>query len=149
MRVAPGIFLHPFDLERDVVSCEQAASAKGIPLANELKTLILETSVGTCAVELKGDETLHLRSVKRILNCGEARIASSQLLESLGLRRGAISAVLDPVWSLPHIVSENLFMLEFVSTNNGTHNQYFKFRPISLLYARAVIVDAIARSTMV
>jgi hypothetical protein len=36
----------------DVVSCADAALAKGIPIASELKTIILETSVGVHAVHV-------------------------------------------------------------------------------------------------
>jgi prolyl-tRNA editing enzyme YbaK/EbsC (Cys-tRNA(Pro) deacylase) len=145
--VAPGTYLSPFTLDHTVVSCKQAAAAKHIQLTNELKTLILDTSIGIIAVHLRGDTRLSLRKVKRCLSCKNASIASKKQIGSLGLTRGAISAVLEPVWSMPNLVSENILTLDYVSTNNGTHDQYFKFCPQILIYAPNVHVgefDALA-----
>ena len=138
--VAPGNFLYPLTLDHSVISCEQAASAKKIPLSHELKTLILNTSVGMVAVNLRGDRQVDLKKIKKFLFCRQACQASNEQLMTIGLVRGAVSAVLNPVWSMPILVSESLLSLEFVSTNNGSNKEYFKFRPHTLLHAPNVRV---------
>ena len=39
-----------FELDHEVISCAEAAHAKGFPLKNELKTLVLDTNMGLCTV---------------------------------------------------------------------------------------------------
>jgi len=63
-KAAPGTLMKTHFLAESVVSCEDAAEARGIPLTNELKTLVLRTSVGFVAAHLPGDGILSLRKVK-------------------------------------------------------------------------------------
>jgi prolyl-tRNA editing enzyme YbaK/EbsC (Cys-tRNA(Pro) deacylase) len=122
-------------LGRPVISCEDAASARGIPLCNELKTLIVETSAGLIAAHIPGDRTLSLRAVKEVLETEQASLSSPDNLRSLGLTPGTVSAILDPVWSLPHLIDRAVLGLEFVATNNKTTTGYFRFDPQILITA--------------
>ena len=59
-------FFHGFEytfhnLPHTVISCEDAANAKGIPLRNELKSLILKTDNGFCILNLTGDRFANLK----------------------------------------------------------------------------------------
>jgi len=120
-------------LEREVVSCRQAADAKGVPLQNELKTIVLTTTNGSVAVHMRGDHQLSLRAVKRFLDVKEAHLLSVSEMNKLGLSPGAVCPFLPPVWNMPQLLSSPLLDLEFVTTNNGTTTGYFIFKPQILL----------------
>jgi len=45
MITASGKIIETYALPQEVTTCEEAAKAKGIPLKNELKTLIFSTSL--------------------------------------------------------------------------------------------------------
>src|SRR5271154_6042314 len=90
----PGLSLTPRELASDVVSCAEAASGKGIPLANELKTLVLTTSKGLRALHLRGDRSASLRKVKNFLAVDEARIAPPYVIAGLGLMPGTVCPLL-------------------------------------------------------
>jgi prolyl-tRNA editing enzyme YbaK/EbsC (Cys-tRNA(Pro) deacylase) len=141
----PGLILPVYDLDREVVSCEQAAAAKSIPLENELKTILVDTTLGLRAVHVRGNARVSLRAVKRALNCEQAFVASLDRLLALGLEPGTVCPVLNPVWSLPHLLSESVLTLEFVSTNNGSHSSYYRFSPRVLLSARRVLTGTFER----
>jgi prolyl-tRNA editing enzyme YbaK/EbsC (Cys-tRNA(Pro) deacylase) len=135
---APGLLLTPRYLDEQVITCEQAAAARGIPLAQELKTLIVRTDEGLIAVHISGDSKLSLRKVKTALGTSQAYLVSDTELAELGLSPGTVCAVLDPVWKLPHLVSHRVFALESVMTNNGTRTGYFTFHPSVLTEASEV-----------
>ncbi|MEO6393285.1 MAG: TIR domain-containing protein [Pyrinomonadaceae bacterium] len=135
----PGVALKSYQLTSEVVTCVEAAAARNIPLCNELKTLILETPSGLIAAHIPGDSELCLREVKNILEIKDVKIADPSSIERLGLFRGTVSAVLNPVWDMPHLISKRLLSLDFVMTNNGTKTGYFKFDPVILLNAKSTI----------
>jgi prolyl-tRNA editing enzyme YbaK/EbsC (Cys-tRNA(Pro) deacylase) len=135
----PGHAMHKYYLERPVITCREAAAAKQIPLDAELKTLILETSIGPVAVHIPGDKKMNLRAVKTALRCKQARVASREKLSSLGLAPGTVSAVLDPVWYMPQLLCESVLEKETVSTNSGTLTGFFKFRPDVLMRAPKIV----------
>ncbi|HPQ67978.1 MAG TPA: nucleotide-binding protein [bacterium] len=136
----PGIMLKAFFLDEPVVSCEEAAAAKNIPLENELKTLILKTQIGTIALHLPGNKEASLRSIKNVLEVKDVSLASLEDLKSLGLSPGTVCAVKDPVWSMRHMISKQLLRKKFVSTNNGTLQGYYRFDPKILLEANDFIL---------
>lgn len=141
---APGLQMEVLELPRNVVTCEEAAMAKGIELKNELKSLILETSDGLVVVHLQGDRRLSLRKVKEYLSVKEAYIASNDLIKEHGLISGTVSAILDPVWSFTHLIDKDIFDLDFVSTNAGSLNRYFKFDPKILVSAKNIHIANIS-----
>jgi prolyl-tRNA editing enzyme YbaK/EbsC (Cys-tRNA(Pro) deacylase) len=134
---APGKEMIVYSLNEAVISCADAASARGIPLESELKSLILETSKGRFVVHIPGDGLVDLRRVKNFLDVKEAYVLDPELLASdYDLSPGRVSAVLEPVWSLPHLVSKRLLTLNAVYTNNKTFFGYFKFAPTILMQAK-------------
>jgi prolyl-tRNA editing enzyme YbaK/EbsC (Cys-tRNA(Pro) deacylase) len=144
-RTPPGEKFPVFYLEAPVSSCEEAARARGIPLHQELKTLLLETHQGNVAVHLPGNGELSLRKVKERLETAQAYLADEEKLQELGLTPGTVSAVLDPVWSMPHLISRRLLTISKVMTNDGTPTGYFEFDPAVLAEATQVIVDDFER----
>lgn len=120
-------------LDHQVVSCEEAAAAKGIPLVNELKSLVLETSKGLCIVHIPGNKCLDLRKVKTFLNTDEACLASKEVLTALGVQPGTVTPFSNNIWDLKQLVSEEILSFKFISTNNGRLDEYIIFSPTLLL----------------
>lgn len=133
-------------LPHPVVSCEDAAAAKGIPLSQELKTLLVDTSDGVVAVHVRGNETVSFRKVKEALNVSEAKLASRDQLDRLGVLPGTISPVIEPIWKLRHLLDTDVLAHEYVSTNNGSLTAYVTFDPKLLLQARDVKCGKFAAS---
>lgn len=90
----------------EVISCRSAAKARGHELHRELKSLVLKSSQGTCVVHVPGDCTVSLRKVKNHLGAKEAYIADPEELLEMELGPGTVCAVLDPVWSMRHLVDQ-------------------------------------------
>lgn len=141
----PAKDMKSFGLSSPVISCEEAAAAKCIPLQNELKTLILSTSIGYVALNLPGDAVADFRSVKTALEVEQACLASPDEIEVLGLSPGTVCAVKNPVWGMPFLISRRVLRLPFVSTNDGTLRGFYKFNPIRLLDARSVMLGDFER----
>jgi hypothetical protein len=78
---------------------------------------------------------ISLRRVKDVLETEQAKLASPETLSDIGLSPGTVSAILEPVWSLPHLIDRAVLALEFVTTNNRTKTGYFRFDPKVLLTA--------------
>ena len=136
----PSEYLEEYKLDKPVVTCKEAAQAKGIPLENELKTLVLQTSNGFVAIELPGDATASLRNIKDALEVKEAYLAGPETLAKLGLEPGTVSAVSAPVWDMPHLISKRLMNLNEVSTNSHNKKGYYRFEPSLLLKAKEVMI---------
>jgi prolyl-tRNA editing enzyme YbaK/EbsC (Cys-tRNA(Pro) deacylase) len=136
----PSVNLKEYKLDNPVVTCIEAAQAKGIRLENELKTLLLQTSNGFVAIELPGDAKASLRKVKNALEVKKAHLASPEKLNELGLDPGTVSAVRAPVWDMPHLVSKRLLNLDEISTNNGSKKGFYRFPPSLLLKAETVMI---------
>jgi prolyl-tRNA editing enzyme YbaK/EbsC (Cys-tRNA(Pro) deacylase) len=134
-----------FKLHYDVISCSQAAYAKGIPLKNELKSLILTTNKGLYVLNISGDENASLRSVKNVLNVDEAFLANIEQLNELQVQPGTICPFLPQLWCLPQLISKDVLKLSFVSTNNGTRNQYIVFHPKLLLQSERHIIGCFSK----
>jgi prolyl-tRNA editing enzyme YbaK/EbsC (Cys-tRNA(Pro) deacylase) len=133
---APGLNMKTYTLKSPVISCEEAAKARGIPLVNELKSIVLETSKGRYVVHLPADGQVDLRRVKNFLDVKEAYILDPELLVTdYDLSPGRICAILEPIWSLPHLVSKRVLTLKEIYTNNKTRIGYFKFSPNILMHA--------------
>jgi prolyl-tRNA editing enzyme YbaK/EbsC (Cys-tRNA(Pro) deacylase) len=135
--LAPKKNLEVIVLDHDVIGCEDAALAKQIPLKCELKTLVLDTSLGLVLAHTTGDKRISLRKIKRALQCDQAFLAAPATMESMNLHKGAICPLLEPLWSFLHLIDSSVLALEFVSTNYGTLNKYIKFSPKFLLEAPA------------
>jgi prolyl-tRNA editing enzyme YbaK/EbsC (Cys-tRNA(Pro) deacylase) len=134
-----------FDLPIEVITCIEAAKAKGIPLENELKSLVLSTSDGLCLLNITGRQKASLRKVKNILRVDEAFLADNKTLSSLEIKPGTVCPFLPQLWKLPQLISEDLLRLDFVSTNNGTRKGYIYFAPKLLLNAENYIIDKFAQ----
>jgi prolyl-tRNA editing enzyme YbaK/EbsC (Cys-tRNA(Pro) deacylase) len=141
----PGLSMKSYQLDHEVDSCEKAAAARKVPLGNELKTLILQTPSGFVAAHLPGDGELNLRAIKNTLEIKDIKIAATDQIALIGLESGTVSAILNPVWEMPHLISKRLLSLSYVTTNNKTKTGYFKFDPIILMEANSTILGNFER----
>lgn len=137
---APGLEMTSRWTSVEVITCRSAAKARGHELHRELKSLVLMTSHGLYVVHVPGDCTVSLRKVKDHLGIEEAYIADPEQLLELDLGPGIVCAVLDPVWSMRHLVDQLVFSIPEVVTNNGTRNGYFTFDPDELRSAEKVSI---------
>jgi len=133
-------------LTHDVFSCLDAASAKEISLRNELKSLVLMTDKGMYVLNITGNMYADLRAVKKFLGAQEAYMASADNLKCLGVQKGTVSPVIDELWRLPQLVSEEVLALDFVSTNNGKLNEYIIFEPTELLKHHELHIGKFAKA---
>jgi prolyl-tRNA editing enzyme YbaK/EbsC (Cys-tRNA(Pro) deacylase) len=101
-----------------VVTCEDAAAARGIGLSEELKTLLLESGRLRIAVHLRGDARLRLRTIKRLLRLRDVRFIETPVLASAGLRAGTINP-----WNVPfcryHVLCLHVLTNTEMATNAG------------------------------
>ena len=134
-----------YELDHDVISCVQAANAKGISLKNELKTLVLETSNGLYIVNTSGENHVSLRQIKSSLGVKEAYLLSAHKLNEINLKPGAICPFLDQLWDLPMLIDKTVLDLLFVSTNNGIRNQFIIFPPKLLLLSPKHIIGTFGK----
>jgi len=141
----PGLNYEIKSLKHNVVSCLEASTAKGLPLQNELKSLILSTSSYICVVHLPGNKNVNLRSIKRKLNVNEVYLASRDILASLDVPPGTVCPFVDSIWKLPQLVSEDLIDLQFVSTNAGELNRYIVFNPQVILQNPNVVTGIFSK----
>lgn len=141
----PGLTLQSHRSSKATITCKDAATVRGVPLSNELKSIILNTSHGIIVVHVPGDKYVSLRAVKRTLGSAQAQLASLGVLSELGLTPGTVCAVLNPVWSLRHLISKEVLDLPYVTTNDGTKEGYFVFSPELLLKAEQVQVGVFSR----
>lgn len=133
--VEPYLQLKKHLLDKPVITCNEAAETKGIPLKNELKSILISSPKGLYLLHLPGDSEASLRALKKFLETDEACLASPEQLKSLGLSPGTVCAIKNPCWSMPHLISRRLLELSFISTNDGTLKGFYIFDPSVLLEA--------------
>lgn len=135
-----------YELEHEVISCVQAAEAKGIHVKNELKTLVLETSKGICTINISGEKQISLRKIKKFLQVNEAHLASNEILNILNLIPGAVCPFLNQLFVLPMLIDKDILNLQFLSTNNGTRNRFILFPPDLLTMSPNHYIDSFSKS---
>ena len=118
---------------QSVVTCEEAAISKAIPLTNELKSLFLSTSVGYVLAHTTGDRLIKLRLIKQLLGVDQAHLASLAELASFGMEPGTVCPFLETTLDLVSIIDKPLLQLDRVSTNDGTRYGALFFSPVMLL----------------
>lgn len=132
---APGKSLKTYKLDRNVVSCEEAAEAKGIPLNKELKTLVLATENGLISISLPANYSVSYWKIMIEENLSQVSLATKNDLDSLSLLPGTVTPLIEPLWSMRQLLDKKLFNMNIMSTNNGTLNGYVEFNPKIILDA--------------
>jgi len=135
-----------FSLNHPVITCQEAASAKGIPLHNELKSLIINTSKGLCVLHIPGNKKANLRSIKKAIKADEACLAGEAALEMLQVKAGTVTPFLKQIWDLPQFISNEVLLNDFVSTNAGVRDKYIIFDPKMLMAHTNIMIGCFHRS---
>ncbi len=119
-----------------VVSCAQATRSPRGGLSCEIKHLLLETSLGLCMAHLPADKNTSLRWVKSVLGVAEAFFAdpSKHFKANPLVRPGTISVLVEPFWSLLHLIDPEVFERELMTTNDGRLFGDVQFDPRILKY---------------
>ncbi len=152
-------FINQYKLSYEVISCAQASRAKNILLRNELKSLVLlvendselgcmenlPKAMSILVAHMPGDTKLDLRKIKNLLELRQASLASPEELKKFGMVPGTVCALHKKLWVLPQIVSELIFDLDFVSTNDGTRTGYIMFPPSLFHHSENLVVGDITR----
>ena len=141
--ISPALELQVFSHSAPVVTCEEAALSKGRLLEDELKTLLLWTDRGWLIVNTIGSKRISLRAIKNLYKVKQARLASPAEINELNIKRGAVSMLLEPIWSLPTITDPEVFNRENISTNNGALTGYYIFDPRLLLGAPRMTIASV------
>jgi prolyl-tRNA editing enzyme YbaK/EbsC (Cys-tRNA(Pro) deacylase) len=114
-----------------VVSCEDAAKARGIKLDLELKSILMQSKFHTFAVHIRGSDKINSKHVKLAVNSKSLRFLRVEELAVYNLHSGLINP-----WNIEfcdyHLLCEKIFKNEFMTTNNGTFTQGVKFSPNEL-----------------
>jgi prolyl-tRNA editing enzyme YbaK/EbsC (Cys-tRNA(Pro) deacylase) len=125
----PGLRLRHLYLDRQVVSCESAAAAKGVALEHELKSLLITCDHGHVVAHVRGSRRLSLRAVKRALAVQQARLAGPLVLSDLELLPGTIHPFHPRLWQMVHLVTCQVLAMPWVTTNAGQLESYVVFDP--------------------
>jgi prolyl-tRNA editing enzyme YbaK/EbsC (Cys-tRNA(Pro) deacylase) len=128
----PGFAFTQFFEHKKVVTCEEAADARNVPLENELKTIVMATPVGDIAVHLPANRRLHSGRVKSALGTRRIRFATGEELRAFGLQSGLVNPG-NTGFCCRHLACHTLFDLEFVTTNAGHFTHGVAFDPTDLL----------------
>jgi len=127
----------------EVISCVEAATARGINLATELKTLLLTANSRVIAVHLRGDRRLDNGRLRRLFN---ARVSflPAQEVALHGLRAGAINP-----WNIEfcrvHVISASVLALPHMATNNSARDEGILFNTSELRKLPNVVIADIER----
>lgn len=125
-----------------VVTCEEAARARGIPLEQELKTLLLMIGHWRVAVHIQGSDRLCRQPLRRLFRTHDIRFINRNELRAMGLERGIINP-----WNVPksivHVVCRRTLAHEVMGTNAGTFCDGILFAPFALLELQNLILGDI------
>lgn len=135
----PGFRFMRFFEHKEVVTCEEAAAARGLPLEHELKSIILSTRVANVAVHLPANRRLYSKAVKSALGTRRIRFATPDELHVLGLRSGQVNPG-NTGFCARNLICRTLLELPFVTTNAGQFTLGVAFDPLDLLTLPATIV---------
>ena len=124
-----------FELPYNVYTCKDAASAKGISLKEELKSLILRCNEGKYyVVHLTGDKGANFKAIRRALSVRDVKLADKDAeLSDLDTLHGAVFPFHEKIWNLPNLISADLLELKRIYTNSGKLNSFIAFDPKLLL----------------
>ena len=129
----------------EVISCSEAAEARGIELRSELKTLLLRVHQKIVGVHLRGDRRLDIRRLRRLFGAPSSFMRADEL-DVYGVRPGTINP-----WNVPfcdaHVVASSVFALAEMATNNSRRDEGVLFATGELRTLPNVIIGDIDRES--
>jgi hypothetical protein len=122
-----------------VLSCQEAARARGVPLEQELKTLILSVSTFAVAAHITGDKRLNLRAVKQLFHVRDVRFLSRAILGIHGLAAGTVNP-----WNVNfcryNLLCRTVLERPQMTTNNSSLCEGVFFDPHDLLSLPSLVL---------
>ena len=103
---------------KPVYTCIEAATARSVPLHNELKTLLVVSRDNLALLNIPGDRRIHRRRVRSVLATHEFRLANVHEMASLQLTRGIISPL--SLVGCRSLVDSEVLSLGWITTNAGS-----------------------------
>lgn len=122
-----------------VITCEEAAQARGIDLGQEVKTLLLKSGHRLLAAHIRGSGKLCRHSVRAVLKRRDLRFLRADELDEHGVAPGRINP-----WNIPfctlNLISLHLLDKNPVGTNLGSLTEGILFSPRLLLDLPSAVV---------
>lgn len=122
-----------------VITCEEAATARGVSIEQELKSILLKSNSDIFAVHLCGGHRIDSKAIKTKLRKKHLRFLNKSELNGFGLKPGLVNP-----WNIEfckiNLVCNRVFNNEFMTTNNGTFNKGVTLKPSQLLNLKEVMV---------
>ena len=126
-------------MHEPVFSCVEAASARGIELSQELKSLIFNVNGKYVVVHLRGSQRVDSKKLYKLYKIPFKKRKHIQLISLEVLKSkfdsdyGLVCPFSPKIWRAKHVISEELIETnEIVYTNDGTLTGTVSFR-VSLL----------------
>lgn len=122
-----------------VVTCDEAAKARGISIDEELKTILLKVSHKNISVNLKGGDKINSKAIRKLFNDKHIRFLSEEELGYFDLKKGLVNP-----WNIPfceyNLISSNIFEQNFMYTNNSKYTEGVKFPTKELFHLSNIII---------
>jgi len=109
----------------DIITCEEAAIARGVKLEQELKHILVRASGKIYMIHTPGNKRIAFNKVKSKLHI-KAYVDFIDL-NDLNLFKGAVCPFISSNWNYFHLFDKSIFNNFWMTTNDGTLNGYFKF----------------------
>jgi len=81
---------YPQAYQEEVVSCVDAAKARGVKLAQEAKHILFRIPQGLCLVHVEGDKQISKEKVASFLNVEQVSLANIGKLNNKVFRKGTV-----------------------------------------------------------
>lgn len=122
-----------------VVTCAEAAKARGISIAEELKTILLKVSHKKISINIRGNDKIDSKAIRKLFNNKHIRFLSEEELKHFNLSKGLVNP-----WNIPfceyNLISTNIFEQSFMYTNNSKYTEGVKFPTKELLHLSNIII---------
>jgi Cys-tRNA(Pro)/Cys-tRNA(Cys) deacylase len=128
-----------------VYTCAQAAKARGVPLANELKSLLIVYNQAFAMLSLPGNCRISRQRVRAALPAHEFRLAGPSELRRLHLATGTISPL--SLFGCRSLLDRKVLGLRWITTNAGILTLGLKLSVPSLLHACEMELSDISDQT--
>ena len=123
---------------QSVRTCQEAASARGIDINEELKTIILKIGHKRIAVHLRGGDMINSRLIQSLFR-HRSRFLSMDELKYYNLAKGLVNP-----WNIKfceyNLIATNILNYEYMYTNNSKLDEGVKFQTQILLNLPNIII---------
>lgn len=131
------------------VSCRESARSKGIPVHEELKSILFQSAEMIAMAHVPGDYFVDERALSAVV--GHVQLMAEAELRRCGLEKGRVNPFTAERYlgaRCVHVICPSVFDNEYVNTNNDRVGGWVRFRPQYILHwVNRVRVHPIAIAT--